>query len=90
MPDYSGKAAFLSCSLAADAAGEAEFRISSALDVTLWLNGQELPRGLHLFSPDAPGHGADSTRLFVGGLRAGTNHLLLRAAQLGLDRGFAG
>lgn len=88
-PDYSGKAAFLSCSLAADAAGEAEFRISSALDVTLWLNGQELPRGLHLFSPDAPGHGADSTRLFVGGLRAGTNHLLLRAAQLGLDRGFA-
>ena len=88
-PDYSGKAAFLSCLIAADTAGEAEFRISSALEVTLWLNGRELPRGLNLLSPDAQGHGADSTRLFAGELQAGTNHILLRVDQLGLDRGFA-
>ena len=88
-PDHSGKAAFLTCSLAADTAGEAEFQLNSALEVTLWLNGQELPRGLHLYSADPQGYGSESTRLFFGVLHAGTNQVLMRVAQLGLDRGFA-
>ena len=43
--EYSGKCGFLACELQSEDAGDAEFRLQSGLDVTLWLNGRELKRG---------------------------------------------
>ena len=87
--DYSGKSGFLSCQIRADEPGDAEFRVQSGLDITLWLNGRELPGGVRLHDAQFPGHSIWSTRIFAGQLRTGPNSLLLRISQLGLDRGFS-
>lgn len=87
--DYAGKSAFLLCNLAADRLGKVEFRVTSALEATLWLNGQELPRGWRLREPQSQGVSLGDTRIFEGQLRLGANRLLLGLSQLGLDWGFA-
>ena len=83
--DYAGKSAFLFCRLAAEGPGDAEIRLSSWLDATLWLNGQELQRSRDFY--DARTQGA-TTRIFQGQIQAGTNSLLVRVSQLGLDHAF--
>jgi len=87
--DYSGKSAFLFCQLTAETRGAVELRVSSRLDVTLWVNGREATRGSYLHDGRFQGHSASSTRIFEGQLQPGANGLLMRVSQLGLDRGFA-
>lgn len=87
--EYSGKCGFLACELQSEDAGDAEFRLQSGLDVTLWLNGRELKRGGVLHHAQFAGPSTWSTLVLTGQLRAGTNRLLARVDQLGLAPGFA-
>lgn len=84
--DYQGKSAFLFSQLTADRPGNVEFRLSARPEVTLWLNGRELPRARYLYDDLYKGKG---TWILEGQLEAGTNGLLLQVSQLGLDRGLA-
>lgn len=88
-PNFSGRSGFLMCQLVSNGPDDVEFRLQTGLDVTVWLNGKELPRGLLLHQAQFSGPSVWGTRLLMGHLEAGTNQVLLRAGQMGLDGGLA-